>query len=88
MPRKINRRDFLRTGTAAGIAMVASESKAPAMLTPQSLKPVVLSDLSGIKFKNGGPQCCVEKAFEMITSGADVLESLIAGARKEGGEGQ
>ncbi len=79
MQPKINRRDFLRTGAAAGIAMAASENEAPAVLVPQSVKPVVISDSSGINFKNGGSQSCVEKAFEMITSGADVLDSLIAG---------
>jgi N4-(beta-N-acetylglucosaminyl)-L-asparaginase len=35
--------------------------------------------MSGAKFRNGGTQTCVEKAFAMITSGADVLDALIAG---------
>ena len=44
----------------------------------QSVKPVVISDLSGYRFKNGGPVCCVEKAFSMIVNGADVLDAVAA----------
>jgi N4-(beta-N-acetylglucosaminyl)-L-asparaginase len=39
----------------------------------------VISDLSGIRFTNGGPQNCVEKAFEMIVSGEDVLDAVMSG---------
>jgi N4-(beta-N-acetylglucosaminyl)-L-asparaginase len=40
---------------------------------------MVLSSGNGARYRNGGNQTAVEKAFEMITSGADVLDSLIAG---------
>ncbi len=83
MGKKMNRRDFVRTGAAAaGLAMAAPTKgwgRSPTMVTPQSVKPLVISDMSGIKFKNGGPMNCVEKAFELMTSGHDVLDSLIAG---------
>jgi N4-(beta-N-acetylglucosaminyl)-L-asparaginase len=39
----------------------------------------VISDLSGFLYKNGGPVSAVEKAFEMIVAGSDVLDALIAG---------
>jgi N4-(beta-N-acetylglucosaminyl)-L-asparaginase len=39
----------------------------------------VLSDLSGIRFKNGGAESAVERAFRGITQGEDVLDALIAG---------
>jgi N4-(beta-N-acetylglucosaminyl)-L-asparaginase len=39
----------------------------------------VISDLSGILYKNGGPVSAVEKAFEMIVAGSDVLDALITG---------
>src|SRR5215471_7863179 len=42
-------------------------------------EPVVTSSGNGHKYKNGGTVTGVEKAFAMMTSGADVLESLIAG---------
>ncbi len=66
------------------MGMVATSPKAgighvPQMLIPQEVKPVVISDLSGYRYKNGGPVCGVEKAYSMITAGSDVLEALVAG---------
>jgi N4-(beta-N-acetylglucosaminyl)-L-asparaginase len=43
------------------------------------VKPVVISSANGNRFKNGGPVTCVEKAFKLMTQGADVLDALIAG---------
>jgi N4-(beta-N-acetylglucosaminyl)-L-asparaginase len=43
------------------------------------VKPVVISSANGNRFKNGGKVTCVEKAFAMITEGADVLDAVIAG---------
>jgi N4-(beta-N-acetylglucosaminyl)-L-asparaginase len=40
---------------------------------------VVIADSSGYLYKNGGPVCAVELAFQKITEGADVLDALIAG---------
>src|SRR5438093_4162769 len=81
--KKLNRRDFVRTTAAAGVAAAAATKplfgQAPTVMTPKSVKPVVISSSNGNKFKNGGSQTCVEKAFSMITSGADVLDALIAG---------
>jgi N4-(beta-N-acetylglucosaminyl)-L-asparaginase len=78
----MNRRDFVRTTTAAGIAAAAAPravfGQAPAV-KPSSVKPVVISSANGNRFKNGGTQTCVEKAFSMITGGSDVLDALIAG---------
>jgi N4-(beta-N-acetylglucosaminyl)-L-asparaginase len=60
---------------SAGLAF----SQAPTVLTRRTVKPLVISDLSGAKFRNGGTQNCVEKAFAMIAGGADVLDAVIAG---------
>ena len=94
MPRKINRREFVMTSTAAGIAAAATPGSAfaqapgspkpqgeggPAMMTPQGIKPVVISSSNGNRFKNGGTKTCVETAFEKLTRGEDVLDALIAG---------
>ncbi len=49
------------------------------MITAQSVKPVVIASGNGNTYKNGGDETCVERAFRMLTSGRDVLESLIAG---------
>ena len=81
--KKINRRQFVQT-TSAAAAAAASVPKtlfgqAPTMMTPKSVKPVVVSSSNGNKFKNGGAKTCVETAFAMITGGSDVLDALIAG---------
>src|SRR5437870_3286441 len=78
----MNRRDFVRTTTAAGIAAAAAPravfGQAPAV-KPGGVTPVVISSANGNRFKNGGTQTCVEKAFSMITGGSDVLDALVAG---------
>jgi N4-(beta-N-acetylglucosaminyl)-L-asparaginase len=83
MPRKINRREFVMTSTAAGLAAAATPgaafSQAPAIVTPSTIKPVVISSSNGNRFKNGGAKTCVETAFEKMRRGDDVLDALIAG---------
>ena len=81
MPRKISRREFVRTSTAAGVAVGASTTafgKAPAIQT-NTIKPVVVASNNGNVYKNGGAEVGVQKAFNLITKGADVLDALIAG---------
>jgi N4-(beta-N-acetylglucosaminyl)-L-asparaginase len=80
--KKLNRRQFVYAAAATGLAAAApgsSLARAPTLLAPKSVKPVVISDRSGIAFKNGGPMSAVEKAFDGITRGVDVLDALIAG---------
>jgi len=76
------RRDFIRTGVAAGVAAGVARpggAAGPVMLTPQSVRPVVIADRSGYVFKNGGPMNAVEQAFSLIVAGRDVLDALVAG---------
>ncbi len=83
MPRKINRREFVVTSTAAGLAAAATPraafGQAPAVTTPSGIHPVVISSANGNRFKNGGTKTCLETAFEKMTRGDDVLDALIAG---------
>jgi N4-(beta-N-acetylglucosaminyl)-L-asparaginase len=83
MPRKLNRREFVKTGTAAGIAAAAAPraafGQAPSMMTSGSSKPIVVSSSNGNRFKNGGDKTCVEIAYARIVKGDDVLDALIAG---------
>lgn len=81
MAKGITRRTFVTSVSAGITANVAQPSfgQAPTMMTRRTVKPVVIADLSGAKFRNGGKENCVEKAFAMITSGADVLDALVAG---------
>src|SRR5713101_7132153 len=81
MTRKLNRREFMRA-TAAAAGAAAREgafAQAPAIITPGSVKPAVISAANGNRYRNGGTQTAVEKAFSMITAGADVLDAVIAG---------
>src|SRR5687767_5639219 len=76
----MDRRDFVRAATAAGFGTaVLPTSAAPAVLRKRAVKPVVISDLSGYQFRNGGKMNAVEMAFSRIVAGDDVLDALIAG---------
>ena len=80
MARRINRREFVKRGTAAGVvAAVAPLEGAPAMQTRAASRPVVVSSANGHRYKNDGPNTVVEKAFALMTNGGDVLDALIAG---------
>lgn len=77
----MKRRDFVKTAAAASVAGAVPRplDGAPVVYTPQSVSPVVISDTSGIRFTNGGPESAVERAFRGIVEGEDVLDALIAG---------
>jgi N4-(beta-N-acetylglucosaminyl)-L-asparaginase len=45
----------------------------------RAAKPVVIASANGNQFKNGGDVTGVQKAFDMITAGEDVLDAVIAG---------
>jgi N4-(beta-N-acetylglucosaminyl)-L-asparaginase len=85
--RRVNRREFVLAGAAAGLLGGAAEqpsaqaqpgAQAPAVVRGR-VKPVVISSDNGHVHKNGGARTCVETAFAMITGGSDVLDALIAG---------
>ena len=76
---KMNRREFVQATAAAATVPTALFGQAPTVMTPKSVKPIIIASSNGHKVKNGGAQTCVEKAFSMMTGGADVLDALIAG---------
>ena len=85
---RINRREFVVAGaaavTSAATPVRSNQEKPPAQppgpaVRTTASRPVVISSANGHQHKNGGPQTCVEKAFEMITKGGDVLDAVIAG---------
>lgn len=83
MSSRPNRREFVKAGTAAGIAAAAAPvsafAGAPTMIAQSASRPVVIASDNGHQFKNGGDKTCVETAFERIMRGDDVLDALIAG---------
>lgn len=82
MSKRFTRRDFVKTGIAAGLAapMVSTEiNAAPIFLKQGSIKPVVIASDNGNSYKNGGTVTCVQKAYELMMKGSDVMDALIAG---------
>ena len=81
--KKLNRREFVQTTTAAGVAAAAIPKtlfgQAPTVLTPKSVKPVVVASGNGNTSKDADNVTCVAKAFGMMTKGSDVLDALVAG---------
>src|SRR5678816_2498861 len=81
MTKKIKRREFIRSSAAAGLTLAGTKASVlqfPNILV-QGVKPIVVSSANGNKFKHNGNVTAVQKAFTMITSGADVLDSVVAG---------
>ena len=82
MTKKIKRRDFIRSTAAAGVTLAAAKSSVsqfPTLLIQSGVKPIVIASGNGNHFKNGGEETCVQRAFAMMTKGADVLDAVIAG---------
>ncbi|MDO8501502.1 MAG: N(4)-(beta-N-acetylglucosaminyl)-L-asparaginase [Gemmatimonadaceae bacterium] len=82
MTQNINRRDFVVVGAAAGLSLAipaTGMTEAPAVITRSAAKPLVIASGNGNRFRNGGSQTAVEKAFSMITGGSDVLDAVVAG---------
>jgi len=82
MKKKITRRDFVLTSAAAGVAAAAPATafgSSPTMIVQNKVKPLVIASGNGNREKNGGTKTCVATAFDLMTGGKDVLESLIAG---------
>ena len=79
--KNLTRRQFVATSAAMGAVAVspAAVLGAPAVHNSGRAAPLVISDISGFQYKNGGPENSVERAFRGITEGEDVLDALIAG---------
>jgi N4-(beta-N-acetylglucosaminyl)-L-asparaginase len=81
----MDRRDFVKT-TAAGVAAAATPaalsartgSRAPSVHVRRA-RPVCVADVSSIRYRNGGPESAIERAFRGITEGEDVLDAIVAG---------
>jgi N4-(beta-N-acetylglucosaminyl)-L-asparaginase len=80
--KRIKRRDFMRSSTVAGLTLAGTNSSVlqfPNILVQSAVKPIVISSANGNRFKHDGNVTAVQKAFTMITQGADVLDAVIAG---------
>ncbi|MGH9880827.1 MAG: isoaspartyl peptidase/L-asparaginase, partial [Pyrinomonadaceae bacterium] len=82
MPKRIKRRDFMRNGAVAGLTLATAKSSVsqfPNILIQTGIKPVVVASANGNRFKHDGNVTSVQKAFTLMTQGADVLDAVIAG---------
>ena len=43
------------------------------------MKPIVIASANGHRYKNGGTETCVERAFRLMTEGEDVLDAIVEG---------
>jgi N4-(beta-N-acetylglucosaminyl)-L-asparaginase len=86
----MNRREFVLAGAAASLAAAGDAlpiSPEPGTQTPAApapaartgVRPVVVASGNGHRYRNGGSQTCVERAFALMTEGRDVLDALIEG---------
>jgi N4-(beta-N-acetylglucosaminyl)-L-asparaginase len=81
MKKPITRRRFVAStavGAVAGRSLIA-RAQAPQAVTRKSVRPVVVSAANGNKSKDEEGLTCVAKAFKLLTSGADVLDAVVAG---------
>lgn len=81
MSRRISRRDFVKAGAATSVltSVRPAQGQAATVVSPSTVKPVVVASANGNRFTNGGPRTAVAEAFERIVKGEDVLDALIAG---------
>ncbi len=76
----MNRRNFIAAGAGAlaGPSLLAL-AQAPQVLTKREAKPVVIASANGNVSKDAAGLTCVAKAFQLLTSEADVLDAVVAG---------
>ena len=72
------RREFVAGAGATFLAARASMG-APTVLTPHTVRPVVVASANGHRYTNGGAKTAVQEAFDRIVRGEDVLDAVIAG---------
>lgn len=87
MSESLNRRDFVKTTALAGAGLAIpsisngphATSDAPAVMTRGAVRPVVISSDNGNNWKDRDGKTCVQKAYEMMMGGTDVLDALVSG---------
>ncbi len=78
MPTDLSRREFVVASALAGASLSLPEAAAPAVITRRA-RPIVIASANGNRSRDAEGKTCVQKAFEMIVGGTDVLDALIAG---------
>jgi N4-(beta-N-acetylglucosaminyl)-L-asparaginase len=85
MNKRMSRRTFMAVSGNGALTTSSVETLAQTLqpqsqlMTNRTTKPVVIASANGAKSKDATGLTCVAKAFQSITSGADVLNAVIAG---------
>jgi N4-(beta-N-acetylglucosaminyl)-L-asparaginase len=87
MSESLNRRDFVKTTALAGAGLAIpagnngpyATSAVPSLMKRGAVRPVVIASDNGNNWKDASGKTCVQKAYEMMMGGADVLDALVAG---------
>ena len=64
---------------AAEQATVGAVRGAAPAVHIRATRPVLIADVSSIRFRDGGPESAIERAFRGITGGEDILDACVAG---------
>ncbi|HEY3782711.1 MAG TPA: isoaspartyl peptidase/L-asparaginase [Fimbriimonadaceae bacterium] len=75
----ISRRTLLKGAGATLAATVVPKALACEVWIQGEVNPVVISAANGFTDLNGSTECCVARAYRLISSGSDVLDALIEG---------
>ena len=91
----MKRRDFVKTAAAGAAAGAVPALAVPSRATGQPIagavrgaapavhtratRPLLVADVSSIRFRNGGAESAIERAFRGITEGEDILDACVAG---------
>lgn len=80
MTEHISRRDFVVGGALVGasLSLPAPTAGAPAVVVRRA-RPIVISSANGNRSTDADGVTCVQRAYESIAEGTDVLDALIAG---------
>jgi N4-(beta-N-acetylglucosaminyl)-L-asparaginase len=80
MSHAVSRREFVVSSALAGasLSLPATVAGAPNVRVRRA-RPIVIASANGYRSRDSDGTTCIEKAFELITAGGDVLDALIAG---------
>jgi N4-(beta-N-acetylglucosaminyl)-L-asparaginase len=89
MSEELNRRDFVKSTALAAASFAGASLASGTLATPgiaaaavhvkRAITPVVISSDNGNRSKDESGRTCVQKAYELMMGGTDVLDALIAG---------
>jgi N4-(beta-N-acetylglucosaminyl)-L-asparaginase len=79
MKHHITRRNFVAAAGVGALSASALLARGQSPARRGKTRPLVIASANGNKSKDAQGLTCVAKAFQMITSGADVLDAVVAG---------